>query len=49
MTYAREQDLTCSGAKQFAVSLMHLELKNKTKEDYMKVEESKAGIGLQIS
>lgn len=45
MTIARKQDLKCYGEWQFCSIFYALEIK----EDYMKVEESKAGVGLEGS
>lgn len=49
LTAARKQDLQCLGERQSAVSCLHLKLTREHKEDYMKVEERKVGIGLQDS
>lgn len=47
MTIAGKQDLEFSREWQFAVPFMYLDLRRKGKEYYMKVRESKVGIGLQ--
>lgn len=47
MTYAGEQNLKCSRDLSFVASVMHLKLQSEHKEDYLEVEESRVGTGLQ--